>query len=118
MKVGGSSDEKAYNLLLTHPRYIPEYVNGYPMAAYGPTNASVNQNQNYNHSVLQNTGDYNRNKNSNFQVNTGLELDFGFFSPLQGLKARFNYSKNINTEDQPVWFGVQPLLHERALRFR
>lgn len=97
VKVGGSSDEKAYNLLLTHPRYIPEYVNGYPMAAYGPTNASVNQNQNYNHSVLQNTGDYNRNKNSNFQVNTGLELDFGFFSPLQGLKARFNYSKNIGT---------------------
>ena len=66
---------------LTHPRYIPEFVNGLPVATYGPTNSQVNQNQNYNHSVLQNTGDYNRNKNSNFQINTGLELDFGFFYP-------------------------------------
>lgn len=32
VKVGGTSDEKQYNMLLTHPRYIPEYVNGYPMA--------------------------------------------------------------------------------------
>ncbi len=95
VKVGGSSDEKAYNLLLTHPRYIPEYVNGYPMAVYGPTNSSVNQDQNYNHTVLQNLGDYNKNKSSNFQINTGLSLDFGFLPALQGLTARFNYSKSI-----------------------
>ncbi len=95
VKIGGSSDEKAYNLLLTHPRYIPEYVNGYPMAVYGPTNSSVNQDQNYNHTVLQNLGDYNKNKSSNFQINTGLSLDFGFLPALQGLTARFNYSKSI-----------------------
>lgn len=97
VKVGGSSDEKAYNLLLTHPRYIPESVNGYPIATYGPTNSQANQDQNYNHTVLQNSGDYSRNKTSNFQVNTSLELDFGFFSPLQGLKARFSYAKTINS---------------------
>ncbi|MDE6171001.1 MAG: TonB-dependent receptor plug domain-containing protein, partial [Duncaniella sp.] len=78
VKVGGSSDEKAYNLLLTHPRYIPEYVNGMPVAVYGPTNTQVNQDQNYNHTVLQNLGDYNRNTTSNLQINTGLSLDFGF----------------------------------------
>ncbi len=97
VKVGGSSDEKAYNLLLTHPRYIPEYVNGMPVAVYGPTNTQVNQDQNYNHTVLQNLGDYNRNKTSNLQINTGLSLDFGFIPALQGLTARFNYSKSIGT---------------------
>ena len=97
VKVGGSSDEKAYNLLLTHPRYIPEYVDGHPMATYGPSNTSVNADQDYSFSVLQNSGDYSKSKSSNLQINTGLELDFGFIKQLQGLKARFNYSKSINT---------------------
>lgn len=96
-KVGGSDPQNDYNLLLTHPRYIPEYVNGYPVATYGPTNTSVDGRQDYSFSVLQHSGDYSKNKSSNFQINTGLELDFGFIKPLQGLKARFNYSKSINT---------------------
>lgn len=97
VKVGGTSAEKQYNLLLTHPRYIPEYVNGLPMATYGPTNKSVNADQDYSFPVLQNSGDFSKNKTSNLQINTGLELDFGFIPALQGLKARFNYSKTINT---------------------
>lgn len=97
VKVGGSNAEKQYNLLLTHPRYIPEYVNDYPMATYGPTNTSVNNDQDYSFSVLQNSGDYSRSKTSNLQVNAGLELDFGFISQLKGLKVRFNYAKSINT---------------------
>ncbi|MDE6394902.1 MAG: TonB-dependent receptor [Duncaniella sp.] len=116
VKVGGSSDEKTYNLLLTHPRYIPEYVNGYPMAAYGPSNSEVNSDQLYNHSVLQNTGDYSRNKSSNFQINTGLTLDFGFVPALKGLTARFNYAKSINTSKTNQYGSAYDLYYmsERA----
>ena len=97
VKVGGSSDQAQYNNLLTRPGYIPETVNGRPMAAFGPSNTQVNADQLYSFSVLQQSGDYSRNMTSNFQINTGLELDFGFFEPLTGLKARFNYSKSIGT---------------------
>ncbi len=62
VKVGGTNAEKQYNLLLTHPRYIPEYVNGHPMAVYGPTNTRVNADQDYSFSVLQNSGDYSKHR--------------------------------------------------------
>lgn len=84
-----------YENLLTHPGYIPESVNGYPIAVYGPYNREVNQQQNYNHTVLQNSGDYSDNKDLNFLVNGALEVDFGFVQPLQGLKAKFSYSRSI-----------------------
>ncbi|HCK25527.1 MAG TPA: SusC/RagA family protein, partial [Bacteroides graminisolvens] len=42
VKVGGTSDEKDYNLLLTRPYYIPEEVNGNPIAAYGISNTEAN----------------------------------------------------------------------------
>ena len=47
VKVGGSGDEKDYNLLLTRPTYMPESVNGYDLLAYGPSNTQKNQNQQY-----------------------------------------------------------------------
>ena len=34
VKVGGSNDEKDYNLLLVRPYYIPEEVNGIPIVPY------------------------------------------------------------------------------------
>jgi TonB-dependent SusC/RagA subfamily outer membrane receptor len=57
VKVGGTNDEKDYNLLLTHPRYIPESVNGYAIAAYGVSNEEKNSDQNYSFYTLQNSGD-------------------------------------------------------------
>ena len=63
---------------MTHPYYIPEYVGEYAVAAYGPTNSSVSNIQNYNFNVLQNNGDYKRNMTSNMNINAGLEYDFGW----------------------------------------
>lgn len=97
VKVGGTNTEKDYNLLLTHPRYIPEYVNGLPIAAYGVSNNEVNPEQNYSFSTLQNSGDYSRTMTSNMSINGGLDYDFGWSSILKGLKLRFSYSKSINT---------------------
>lgn len=98
IKIGGSSNEKDYNILLTRPRYIPEYVNGLPIAAYGISNTEKDADQNYSFSTLRNNGDYSREMNSNLNIQAGLTYDFGWSKILKGLKLRFTYSKSINTD--------------------
>lgn len=93
VKVGGSSDEKDYNLLLTRPGYIPETVNGLPISAFGISNSEVNSDQTYSFSVLQSNGDYNRSMNSNMTINSSLSLDMGFIRLLKGLELKFSYGK-------------------------
>ena len=97
VKVGGSNDEKDYNLLLVRPYYIPEEVNGIPIVPYGIGNSQVSSSQNYSFSLLQNAGDYNRTETSNMNINAGLEYDFGWNKWLKGLKLKFSYSKSINS---------------------
>lgn len=91
--MGGSSDEKDYNLLLTRPGYIPETVNGLPISAFGISNSEVNSDQTYSFSVLQSNGDYNRSMNSNMTINSSLSLDMGFIRLLKGLELKFSYGK-------------------------
>lgn len=98
IKIGGSSDKKDYNILLTRPRYIPEYVNGLPIAAYGISNTEKDEDQNYSFSTLRNNGDYSREMNSNLNIQAGLTYDFGWSKILKGLKLRFTYSKSISTD--------------------
>ena len=98
VKVGGSGDEKDYNLLLTRPTYMPESVGGHDILAYGPSNTQKNQNQGYNFATLQNNGDYRKNMNSNLNINGSINYDFGWSKILKGLKLRFTYSKSINTD--------------------
>lgn len=98
IKIGGSSNEKDYNILLTRPRYIPEYVNGLPIAAYGISNTEKDADQNYSFSTLRNNGDYSREMNSNLNIQAGLTYDFGWSKILKGLKLRFTYSKSISTD--------------------
>ena len=98
VKVGGTNDQKDYNMLFTRTYYIPEYVNGLPIAAYGPSNSQKNADQNYAYDVLQNSGDYSRNSTNNMTLNAAIDYDFGWFKPLKGLKARFSYAKSINND--------------------
>lgn len=104
IKIGGSSNEKDYNILLTRPRYIPEYVNGLPIAAYGISNSEVDEDQNYSFSELRNNGDYSRSMTSNLNIQAGVNYDFGWSKILKGLTLRFTYSKSINT-DKTNQFG-------------
>lgn len=104
IKIGGSSNEKDYNILLTRPRYIPEYVNGLPIAAYGISNSEVDKDQNYSFSELRNNGDYSRSMTSNLNIQAGVNYDFGWSKILKGLTLRFTYSKSINT-DKTNQFG-------------
>lgn len=96
VKVGGTNEEKDYNLLLTRPYYIPEEINGMPIPAYGITNKQINGNQNYSFATLQNNGDYSKTVNNNMNINAGLTYSFDWSKALKGLSLRFTYSKSIN----------------------
>ena len=114
IKVGSSSPENDYNILLTRPRYIPEYVNGLPIAAYGISNTEVDDRQNYSFTELQNNGDYSRTMNSNMNINAGISYDFGWSKILKGLTLRFTYSKSINTDKTNQYgseFDVYTMMH-------
>lgn len=116
IKVGGTNKEKDYNILLTHPYYIPEEVNGYPIASYGPSNGQVNNNQLYSYDVLNNGGDYSRNMSSNLNIGGNIDIDFGeMYKPLKGLTARLGYSKSISQEKGNE-FGSSYSIYKMILR--
>ncbi len=99
IKVGGSNSEKDYNTLLTHPRYIPEYVNGYAMSTYSISNEQKGQDQEYHIAELQGLGDYKRNMTSNMNIGVNIDYDFShLWKPLRGLTARASYSKSVSTD--------------------
>ena len=116
LKVGGTNDEKDYNLMLTRPRYIPEEVDGYYIPAYGISNSSKSQNQNYSFAVLQNNGDYSKNRTSNMNINGSINYDFGWNKYLKGLKLRFSYSKSINN-DKTNQYGSSFRLYQMTNRY-
>ena len=96
VKVGGSGDEKDYNILLTRPTYIPESIGGYDLVAAGISNdIDVNKDMAYNFATLQNNGDYSKTMNSNININGSLNFSFDWWKPLKGLTARFSYSRSI-----------------------
>ena len=98
IKIGGTNSENDYNFLLTRPRYLPEYVNGRPIAAYGISNTQADATQAYSFNELRHNGDYSRNMTSNININASLSYDFGWSKILKGLNLRFSYSKSINTD--------------------
>lgn len=116
LKVGGTNAEKDYNLMLTRPRYIPEYVDEYAIPSYGPSNVAKVQNQNYHFKTLQNNGDFSENKSSNLNIGASISYDFGWSNILKGLKLKFNYSKSINT-DKTNEFGTAYTLYTMQRRY-
>lgn len=116
VKVGGTSDEKDYNLLLTHPYYIPETVGDYAIPAYGISNQQKHQSQGYNFNVLQNNGDYKRNMTNNLNIMASLNYDFGWSKVLKGLKLSFSYSKSVNN-DKGNEYGSQYTLYQMTNRY-
>ncbi len=98
VRIGGSNDENDYNWLLMRPRYIPEYVNGMPIAAYGIDNEGGDK-QHYNYDLMQQNGDYKRNMTSNINIAANLEVNFDWCKPLRGLTMRLSYAKSI-TQDK------------------
>ena len=93
---GSSGDENDYRSLLYRPRYLPEYVDGRALRAYGVSNSEVNSAQEYVYDLMQNQGDYSENKTNNMNINGALEYDFDWSNIFKGLKLRFSYSKSIS----------------------
>lgn len=116
VKVGGSGDEKDYNLLLTRPYYIPEEVNGYYIPSYGISNTQKNQNQNYNFALLQNNGDYQENRMSDMNISGNVKYDFGWSKILKGLTLSLSYSKSIST-DKGNQYGTAFKLYKMSNRY-
>ena len=116
VKVGGTNTEKDYNLLLTRPGYMPESINGYDMVAYGVSNTSKNQNQNYNFATLQNNGDYSKSMTSNMNIQGHINYDFGWSKILKGLSLRFTYSKSINN-DKGNQYGTKYTVYQMVNRY-
>jgi TonB-linked SusC/RagA family outer membrane protein len=102
-KVGGTNAEKDYVMLLTRPRYIPEYIedtNGkvLPIAPYGVTNGQLETTQGYHYNEIENLGNFLKNMPQNMVINGSLEYDLGWSNILKGLKLKATYSKNISVE--------------------
>ena len=116
LKVGGTNDEKDYNLMLTRPRYIPEAIEDYYLATYGISNTMKSQNQNYSFAVLQNNGDYSKNRTSNMNIGANISYDFGWNKYLKGLKLKFSYSKSINN-DKTNQYGSSYTLYSMTERY-
>ena len=115
MKVQKTSGNQDYMNLLAHPRYVPESIDGRPMANYGVSNSELNTAQNYNYGYLQNSSDYQRNMTSNVYINGSLEFDFGWCDVLKGLKMKVSYSKAINNTKSNE-FGTSFNTYRMAVR--
>ena len=97
---GGSQEDYLY--MLKNPPYVPDNINGYPIYHSGMENDPSFKNY-YNYKSLYNSIN-NREQNSNsMSIQGTLEADFGFIKPLQGLRARLTYSRNVgNNHDNQI----------------
>ena len=115
VKVGGTNEENDYRRLLFRPRYIPEYVNGLPVATYGISNEKKGDDQIYHFDVLQNNGDYSNSMSQNLTINGSLEYDFSHIEFLKGLNVRFSYAKSIGTNKNNQ-YGTEYSLYNMVRR--
>lgn len=96
-KIGSSTGDNDYNYLLTHLRYIPDAVDGLPLANLGVSNKQFEPAQLYHYQSIQDLGNYSKLMSQNMTLNSSLEYDFGWSKLLKGLKVKVSYSKNIAT---------------------
>jgi TonB-linked SusC/RagA family outer membrane protein len=87
-KIGGENDENDYRNLLLTPRYIPEYVDNYPVRI--PGSSSLSQ---YHYYEIQRLNNLSRTKDQLMNVNVYAEYEAPF---LKGLKARAAYARNFS----------------------
>lgn len=93
---GGGTDGD-YENLMTHLPFVPSYMNGYPIVYTGMQNVNTLSAEHlYNYEGVQNCPDNVSNMTNSMNLNGSLELDMGWIKPLQGLKIKASYSKNID----------------------
>ena len=98
----GGGNQEDYLYMMKNPSYVPDEINGYPIYHSGMENDPSFKNY-YNYKSLYNSMN-NREQNTNsMSIQGTLEADFGFIKPLQGLRARLTYSRNVgNSHDNRI----------------
>lgn len=84
-KIGNENEENDYRNLLLAPRYIPTYVDGYPVKIPGSDKLSG-----YHFYEIERLKNLSQTKDKTLAVNAYAEYEFPF---LKGLKARVNYAR-------------------------
>ncbi len=87
-KIGGENDENDYGNLLLSPRYIPPYVNGYPV------DLPSNRVGDYHYFEIQKLNNLATQRDQNMSVNLYAEYEMPF---VEGLKARLSYGRNMGS---------------------
>ncbi|WP_407426708.1 SusC/RagA family TonB-linked outer membrane protein [Arcticibacter sp.] len=91
-KIGGENDDNDYVNLLRAPRYIPMYVDGYPVKLPSSNDAFSR----YHFFEIEKLGNLAETKDRTMTVNLFAEYDVPF---VQGLKARASYGRNIGSNN-------------------
>lgn len=89
-KIGNENDENDYRNLLRAPRYLPMYIDGYPVKPPGST--SSKNIANYHFFEIERLGNLATNRDQYTTVNIYAEYDVPF---IEGLKARASYGRNM-----------------------
>lgn len=105
-KIGNENDENDYKNLLKMPRYIPMYVDGYPVKPPGST--SSNNIANYHFFEIERLGNLAKNREQFMNVNLYLEYELPF---VEGLKARISHGRNMGS-DRGSQIGTRYMLYE------
>lgn len=90
-KISGEDDNNDYRTLVTTPRYIPMYVDGYPVR--GPGGNDLSQ---YHFFELEKHNNISDGKEQAMTVNVFAEYEVPY---VEGLKARVSYGRNFSSSN-------------------
>lgn len=88
-KIAGENDDNDYRTLVTTPRYVPMYVNGYPVRGPGANDLSQ-----YHFFELEKYNNLSDGKDQGMSVNAFAEYEV---PQVEGLKARLSYGRTFSS---------------------
>ena len=98
----GGGNQEDYLYMMKNPSFVPDEINGYPIYHSGMENDPSFKNY-YNYKSLYDSQNNREVRNNSMSIQGSLEADFGFIKPLQGLRARLTYSRNVgNSHDDRI----------------
>ena len=98
----GGGNQEDYLYMMKNPSFVPDEINGYPIYHSGMENDPSFKNY-YNYKSLYDSQNNREVRTNSMSIQGSLEADFGFIKPLQGLRARLTYSRNVgNSHDDRI----------------
>ena len=98
----GGGNQEDYLYMMKNPSFVPDEINGYPIYHSGMENDPSFKNY-YNYKSLYDSQNNREVRTNSMSIQGSLEADFGFIKPLQGLRARLTYSRNVgNSHDNRI----------------